>query len=187
MTAAAAIEVGMQDHALPWTEEEYFALGETIARVELFDGSLFVSPSPSHDHQDLLRRLAGRLDEPALASGLWVYTDVDVRLEPNRVVEPDLILRPRAPKGTTVTEARDIRLVCEVTSSNAATDRVLKMHYYAAARIPWYLLVEPAEPLLLLHRLQGEHYVLHQSAKPGQLLQMTEPVTVTLNPATLTI
>lgn len=185
MTAAAAIEVGMQDHALPWTEEEYFALGETIARVELFDGSLSVSPSPSYDHQDLLHELVSALKGPARRAGLWVYHDVDVRLQPGRVVEPDLIVRPRVARGTTVTEGRDVRLVCEITSTNAATDRVLKMHYYAVAGIPWYLLVEPAEPTLLLHRLDGDRYILDQEAKPGHRLRLSEPVEADIDPADL--
>jgi len=186
MTAATAIEVGMQDHALPWTEEEYFALGETIARVELFDGSLLVSPRPTFGHQDLSAVLRDHLLGPARANGLRVYLEVDIRLQPGRVVSPDLVICPPMARTATVGEAHDVRLVCEVTSTNAATDRVLKMHYYAAARIPWYLLVEPDEPLLLLHRLEGEHYVIDQAAKPGQLLHLTEPVTVTLDPATLT-
>src|SRR3954453_2473129 len=113
---AATTDVAVQDHALPWTEEEFFAMGETVARVELFDGSLSVSPSPNYDHQDLLRQLANRLDGPAEAVGLWIYHDVDVRLQPQRVVEPDLIVRPRVPKGTTVTDATEVRLVCEITS-----------------------------------------------------------------------
>lgn len=175
----------MQDHALPWTEEEYFALGETIARVELFDGSLSVSPSPNHDHQYLTRMLANALDEPAGAAGLVVYTDVDVRLQSLRIVEPDVIIRSPAPEGIQATDARDIQLVCEVTSTNVATDRVLKMHYYATARIPWYLLVDPAGPVLLMYRLAGDRYVLDQAAKPGELLRLTEPVSLELDPGTL--
>jgi Uma2 family endonuclease len=186
MTAVATNEVGMQDHTLPWTEEEYFALGETIARVELFDGSLSVSPSPSHRHQRLLRRLANAFDAAADAVDLEVYTDVNVRLQPARIVEPDLIIRTGVPADIQISEARDIRLICEVTSTNAATDRVLKMHYYATARIPWYLLVEPDEPVLQLYRLDGDHYVLDQQAKPGELLRLTDPVAVELDPATLT-
>jgi hypothetical protein len=60
------------------------------------------------------------------------------------------------------------------------------MHYYAEAGIPWYLLVEQ-EPELTpqLLRYEDGRYVEHAVAKAGQPLQLTEPVTVDLDPAAL--
>jgi Uma2 family endonuclease len=75
-------KVDMEDHDAPWTEEEFFALGETLAKVELLDGSLLVSPSPNYGHQDLARMLTNALFPAAKAAGLWIYCDVDLRLQP---------------------------------------------------------------------------------------------------------
>jgi len=59
------------------------------------------------------------------------------------------------------------------------------MHYYAAARIPWYLLVEQRSGTLRLHRLDGTHYLEHAVAKVGDTLRLTEPVDAEIRPESL--
>jgi Uma2 family endonuclease len=172
-------------HVFPWTEEEYFALGETPDRVELFDGSLLVSPAPTVKHQKLSLRLANALEAPAGAAGLEVYLAVNVRLRPGRVPIPDLVVTEPVPPDTLVIDASLVRLVCEITSTNAASDRVYKMHFYAAAGIPWYLLVDPDPLTLNLYRLKRGHYFEHATAKPGEVLTLTEPVAAELDTAAL--
>jgi Uma2 family endonuclease len=76
--------------------------------------------------------------------------------------------------------------VCEIISpSNAATDKVLKTHYYAAAGIPWYLLVEQETGTLHLFELIGDKYVEVQTAEVGAVLRLAEPVAVDLVPEDL--
>jgi Uma2 family endonuclease len=173
------------DHITPWTEEEYFALGETADRVELFDGSLLVSPAPSVGHQDLSRRLANAFDPAASAAALAVYLAVNVRLRPGRVPIPDLVISEPVDRKASVIEASQVRLICEITSTNPAADRVLKMHHYATAGIAWNLLVDQDPVTLRPYRLDGDHYIEHASAKHGQVLRMTGPVVLDLDPATL--
>lgn len=87
-----------------------------------------------------------------------------------------------------VLEASEIRLICEIVPpANAFTDRVTKMQLYAAARIPWYLLVEPDEATLTLrlHRLQGAHYVEQALARDGETLRAAEPFPLDLRPTAL--
>lgn len=167
-------------HVGHWTEDEFLALGETSSRIELIDGSLWVSPHANGPHQRISRRLAAMIDPEPLNNDKELLCTVDVRLAPNRIVAPDLIVGT-FPELFTVAEAVDVLLVCEITSpSNAAVDRVQKRDFYATAKIGWYLLVEPdmktyqAVTVRLL-RLEGTEYVEHAVAKDGETLHSTQP------------
>ncbi|MFU8851595.1 Uma2 family endonuclease [Micromonospora sp. SL1-18] len=174
------------DHDGQWTEEEYLALGETQQRVELFDGSLHVTPAPTPRHQRISRKLGNILETATEAVGLELLEAVNVRLRPGRIPIPDIVITDPVNLDELIIEADAVRLVCEIISpSNAATDKVLKMHYYAAAGIEWYLLVEQENGTLHLYRRQGRHYRELSVTKPGEALELTEPVRATIRPEDL--
>jgi Uma2 family endonuclease len=174
------------DHDGPWTEEDYLALGETSQRVELFDGSLHVTPAPTPRHQRISRKLGNILEAATDVVGLELLEAVNVRLRPGRIPIPDLVITSPIDLDELTIEADDVRLVCEIISpSNASTDKVLKMHYYAAAGIEWYLLVEQETGAMRLYRRQGRHYVEKSTIKRGETLELTEPVRARIRPEDL--
>ena len=176
------------DHIGPWTEPDYLALGVTNDRIELWDGNLLVTPAPNIRHQLLSHELTSAVKAAASAVGLLTVAAVHVRLGANRIVIPDLVVAATNGEGTMI-EATDVRFVAEIVSpGNAATDRLVKMHLYAAAGIPWYLLVEPAGPehiTLRLHGLNGAHYIEAAAATGTTPLTMSEPFTLHLEPRSL--
>jgi Uma2 family endonuclease len=169
------------------TEAEFLAIGETPERIELFDGSLHVSPGPIPRHQVISRWLANTMDAGAEIVGLQALEGVNVRLRPSRIPIPDLVLA----SGDTdldnlVVEAGDVRLVCEITSpSNASIDKVLKMNWYAEAGIQWHLLVEHDTGTVRLHELADRTYAEHAVAKRGEVLELAEPIVATIDLAEL--
>jgi Uma2 family endonuclease len=171
---------------MPLTEEEFLAFGETQERIELFDGSLFVTPAPTPRHQHISSELMVALRPAARKAGLYVLEAVNVRLRPSRIPIPDLAITDPIDFDNLVIDAESVRLVCEIVSpSNASADKVLKMHYYAAAGIPWYLLVEQETGALHLYGLSGDRYTERSVTQVGDVLDLTEPIEATISPEDL--
>ena len=76
---------------LPMTEERFLALGETPERVELFDGSLYVTPAPTPRHQHISSELTFALRQAARSVGLFVLEAVNDRLLEKTVFVSDSV------------------------------------------------------------------------------------------------
>ncbi|HUF83430.1 MAG TPA: Uma2 family endonuclease, partial [Acidimicrobiia bacterium] len=144
----------------PFTYEDVLAMPEDGRRYELFDGTLIVTPAPARRHQLCVSRLLEILAPLARAAGCDVLPGpIDVRLAPDRILEPDLIVVTASTSNEqTIDEVP--RLVVEVASpSTQAIDRDLKRRAYEERGVPAYWLVDPADPSLTVLELEAGRYV----------------------------
>lgn len=136
------------------TEQEFLALPETTDRVELLDGEVFVSPSPSRRHQRVLLDLVAALHtwsraHPPTAIGL---APQDVRFGPSRILQPDAFV-VLAGLADDVSGPIDVvpDVVIEVLSGRRSVDRITKRVVYAEASVPEYWVVDPEEARVEIH------------------------------------
>jgi Uma2 family endonuclease len=76
-----------------WTEDDYFSLPESNKIVELSEGRLIISPSPTDRHQEILLSLLILFANYVKSHRLGVVrcSPLDVRLYEGVVREPDII------------------------------------------------------------------------------------------------
>ncbi|MGW5746923.1 Uma2 family endonuclease [Amycolatopsis sp. NPDC003861] len=184
---AAPTEPGAEFHIPPrpegWTVDEVLALPEdqvSRQRIEVVDGALFVSPAPTSRHQRLLQKLQLAL-APALPDDTELLPGVNVRIGSQRLLIPDLVILNCPGVDTVAYAASDVLLAAEIVSpSTKIQDRVLKRAIYAEALIPYYLLVEPGDPIAatLFELHAGEYEPIAKSDKTD--LALTRPFTATI-------
>lgn len=133
-------------------------------RYEVIDGELFVTPPPSHAHQDVLASLFRLFDDAAEASGTGrVYiAPIGVRPVNRNEVQPDLLFireeRRHLLQGGMLAGAPDIAVEI-ISPSSAGYDRLFKRDYYEREGVAEYWIVDPMARTITQLALIGGAYV----------------------------
>jgi Uma2 family endonuclease len=121
------------------SEGEFLSLPESTEKVELVDGEVFLSPSPSYRHQWILRKVVRALEDWAATQEQEVtvgMAPLDVRFAPGRILQPDAFVLFARVRPEHVGPISEIPALCiEVMSSNRAYDRMTKRLIYAEAGV----------------------------------------------------
>lgn len=130
-----------------WTVDMLHALPDDGRRYEVVDGELFVTPSPSYDHQDAALALAVRLRGYLAVNpvGHVFMAPLDVIFGPQTLVQPDLVVLPlqngRRPRSAT--NAAPPLLAVEILSpSSARADRIVKRQLCQRQGVAEYWIVD---------------------------------------------
>jgi len=150
-----------------YTYEDYQQLPEG-APYELIRGHLVMSPSPTVQHQRLVRRVSRALDDHVQrsdAGGEVLFAPMDVHLSDDTVVQPDVLYvsADRADRigEQEITGAPD--LVMEVVvSSTSHRDVFDKKRLYEESGVCEYWIVDPDSETVEVHTLTDEGLSLHQ-------------------------
>jgi Uma2 family endonuclease len=151
------------------TYADYAALPDDGKRYEILDGELFVTPSPSSQHQiilaNLVEVLGGYVRQHRI--GKVLFAPLDVIFADSSIAQPDAIYLDAA--SMPLISRRGIEggppLVVEVLSpSTTRTDRSVKFSLYARYGVEFYWIVDPDARVLEAYRRAGEGYVLAMTA-----------------------
>lgn len=130
------------------SEAEFLALPESMDRIELLDGEVIVSPSPSVWHQELLGRLVHQLRSWAAGTADPAFVGqapLDVRFAAGRILQPDVfVVLGSVPLDREGPLDRVPDLCIEVLSTNRAFDRLTKRVVYAQSGVRELWLIEPS-------------------------------------------
>ncbi|KRV46917.1 restriction endonuclease [Wenjunlia vitaminophila] len=150
--------------------------------VEVVEGIVTMAPPPTNDRGATAQRLQRSLY--SVIPGDWgAYQTLGVSV-PGRqgLYVPDLVVLPEtvvARPGHHV-PASEAELVVEITSpGNAHNDRIAKVHGYAPAGVPLYLLLDPCRSGCPVATLHGEPengtYRVLSKVEYGERITLPEP------------
>lgn len=159
---------------VPYAELERWP--EDGRRYELYDGEVYVVPSPLPLHQVVAARLHLVLEEYVRQhGGLVLFAPLDIVLTEYDVVQPDLLLftqeRRHLVQLRSVTRQAPDLAVEILSPSTADNDRGRKMQVLARHGVRECWLVDAAGPGVEVYRLVGDQYALASHAIDDQPVQ----------------
>jgi len=141
--------------------------------VEFDDGTIEVLPVPTKTHQlvlvFLLDAIKGFITARGLG-GIMLPAPYRLRVRPGKYREPDVLyLTPEQDAKSGEEFTNEAELVVEVVSpDDPDRDYVTKRREYAEAGVPEYWIVDLAERLVQVLRLENGRYVEHGRFGAGQ-------------------
>ncbi len=156
---------------IPRTAMEVFDMLPEGTRCEVIDNSLYMSPSPTSDHQDILGDIFFKIKQKVnqYESGKVYVAPLDVYLDNElSVVQPDIIFvktdNLHQIKKRGITGSPD--MVIEILSSNKDYDKEKKFELYQRNNIPEYIIIAPETK-------EVWHYLLKSPGKYEKVLSET--------------
>jgi Uma2 family endonuclease len=175
----------MSGMATMLTRDDLDALPDDGLRHELIDGAFVMTPPPGFPHQSMVGALYISLVNANPDARLKVLlAPFAVALGPN-VVEPDLIVAPLS-----AFTQRDLPgpplLAVEVRSpSTGWLDTGRKRTLYEEYGVASYWMVDPSGPSITVLELVDGHYSQVAKATGDQVIEVSAPFPITLNPGEL--
>ncbi len=145
-----------------WTYEDYAAISED-GQFDVVDGVLYMSPSPTWNHQSIILEIAAHLRNFAQVAGLGRIgvAPLDVELSYGNIVRPDvfILLNEHFDRITNSRILGTPDLIVEVASPSTACHDLHEKHdAYAHAGVPEYWVVNPDAHTVELLVLENRSY-----------------------------
>ncbi|MDQ1327528.1 MAG: hypothetical protein QG641_811 [Candidatus Poribacteria bacterium] len=147
-----------------WTEADYFHLPETNKIIELSEGRLIISPSPTTQHQIIVFKLSHLLGNYILSHELGevITSPLDVRLWKGKIRQPDIVFMSNKNRKRITKKYFGVPdLVMEILSKGTAkVDKEEKFQEYERAGVSEYWIVDPFKKGITDYALENGIYVL---------------------------
>jgi Uma2 family endonuclease len=172
----------------PWTTLAHLDHDPALEcwRAELVEGQISLTPPSSPEHERIVTGVTKQITRHDTDDTLtYWFGGTGLRIGTGTGAKPDIVVTDDdafsvSDQEYTPVEGEPIHLVVEVTSpSTRDRDYHEKMRAYAAARIPYYLVIDRQERVCRLYRLQegaDSYGPPHAKADFGEPLQLPAPL-----------
>lgn len=156
-----------------WTYDELLgAMPESNALIELWNGEIVMSPSPSFFHQKLIIRFHDQLSAWVTARklGETCLAPIDMILTQSNVAQPDVLFIAKDRLSIIQDRVRGAAdLVAEIISpSSRQRDRIEKRDLYEQHGIKEYWMIDPDAQTVEVLALENGEYRLAGRWRPGE-------------------